>query len=76
MDGTDRKLCPVVDLFVSCTELKVPVTPVFYSFLMLGYCRGCMMSYGPLQDDWGSYGEKLSYFEPENLGKLGLFQPS
>lgn len=76
MDGTVRKLCPVVDLFVSGTELNVPVTPVFCNFLMLGYRRGCTMLYGPLHDDWGPYGKKLYYIKPENLGKLGLFQPS
>jgi hypothetical protein len=31
-----------------------------------------MMMYGPLQDDWGAYGKKLSYFEPEKLRKLGF----
>jgi hypothetical protein len=63
VDGTDRKLCPVVDLCVSGTELKVHVTPVICNFLVLGYCRGCMMSYVPLQGDWGPFGKKLSYFE-------------
>ena len=73
MDGTVGKLCAVVDLVLSGTELKIPVTPVFYNFPMLDYCRVFTISYGSLQDDWRPYGKKLSYFEPENLGKLGLF---
>jgi hypothetical protein len=62
VDGTDGKLCAVVDLVLSGTELIIPVTPVFCNFPMLGYSRHFMISYGSLQDDWRPYGKKLSFF--------------
>jgi hypothetical protein len=76
VDGTNGKLCPVVDLVLSGTELKISVTPVFCNFPMLEYYRFFMISYESLQDAWRPYKKKLSYFEPENLSKLRLVHPS